>query len=655
MANETMKRGRSQVIWRYTPESIFRYNESGGWCRTTEITLRDSKPLTGALAEALRAMLAFWRAVGLTGFPDPDRQANRYEVGEPHQVWFTVWPIVFTCRSCGMVHYYADIPKLLSVNTTLSCMKCKKQSQLRQVPFAYVHECGRLDSVFIPGGHRGHTIKLINKGSFQESYWLCEDCRIPLRRDARAGLGFRSCECAPKKAKRGLLLEDSRGYYSQTLALVDIEPKAIERWKDNSRFSDLLLAGCLRLPCYRPGDLLDLAAWKPASGDLSPELRAMRHLLISQGMPETQANAIARQAAQQAGADPWAAYQAALTPHRTGACARPWQTIRRTVEYMFVRDEPSSAAIPLDQLIQEANDTRDSAAVTRLTDQKTLAAQLGLTRLQIVQALPILLAGVGYSRYFPAPQAAGDGDQAPQVSLRPFPSKNGKVPIYEARNTTEALLYELDPWRLAAFLSLNLRVPVPDSATATEPALRAWLLDQSAPLAERGESHFSLTTFETEAGLTVHPPSALLFGVIHTMSHVLKATAHRYVGIDGDALAEYLFPAHAAGLLYVSNHVEFTLGGIDSVFRANMSQWLGSARDYANQCSFDPVCSTSGGACLACLYPKFGCAHFNRTLSRSFLFGGTIVGRPEPVIGFWSPAVTAEANKFLAKRTATSS
>lgn len=646
-----MKRGRSQVIWRYTPGATFRYNESGGWCRTTEIALRDTKPLSGALAEALRAALAHWRAVGPTGFPDPDRQNNRYEVGEPYQVWFTVWPLVFTCRGCGMVHYYADLPKLLSVNSTLSCMKCRRQSLLRQVPFAYVHECGRLDTVFIPGGHPRHTIKLVNKGTFQESFWFCEDCKTPLRRNPRDGLGFRACECAPRKAKRGLLLEDSRAYYSQTLALVDIEPQALERWKGNNRFSDLLLAASLKLPCYRPPHLLDLAAWKATSGGLSPELRAMRDLLIKQGMSEAQADTMVGAAAQQAGADPWAAYQKDLQPFRTGACMRDWQSHRRTIEYVFVRDEASSAAIPLDQLIREAQDLGDTPSADRLTEQKTLAAQLGLVRLQIVQALPILLAGIGFSRYFPAPQGTGaDGDQAPQVSLRPFPLNNGKVPIYEARNTTEALLYELDPWRLAAFLAVNLKLPVPDTGAASEPALRAWLLDRTTPLIDRGESHFKLTSFETEAGLTVHPPSALAFGVLHTISHVLKATAHRYVGIDGDALAEYLFPAQAAGLLYVSNHVEFTLGGIDSVFRANMTQWLGSARDYANQCSFDPVCSNSGGACLACLYPKFGCAHFNRTLSRAFLFGGTIIGRPEPVIGFWSPTVTAEANKLLAKR-----
>jgi hypothetical protein len=137
-----------------------------------------------------------------------------------------------------------------------------------------------------------------------------------------------------------------------------------------------------------------------------------------------------------------------------------------------------------------------------------------------------------------------------------------------------------------------------------------------------------------------------MFGLLHSVSHVLKATAHRYVGIDQDYLAEYLFPAHSAGLLYVSSHVEFTLGGIDAVFRANLTQWLGSARDFAGRCSFDPVCARAGGACLACLYPKFGCDHFNRTVSRAFLFGGEVMGLTNPLVGFWTPAV-AEVSEIL--------
>jgi hypothetical protein len=229
------------------------------------------------------------------------------------------------------------------------------------------------------------------------------------------------------------------------------------------------------------------------------------------------------------------------------------------------------------------------------------------------------------------------------VILRHFPLQGDKIPIYVARNKTEALMYQLDPWRLAAFLELNAGLTVPTDAACSEPALRAWLLDHVERLVVEGESHLVLSEFERNAGATVDEPSALAFGVLHTLSHVLKATAHRYVGIDSDSLAEYLFPAHGAGLLYVSSNVQFTLGGIDAVFRSNLTQWLGSARDYAGRCSFDPVCSDSGGACPACLYPKFGCAYFNRTLSRAFLFGGNVKGRQQPLICFWELPVVQKA------------
>src|SRR5687768_7032898 len=129
MANE-MRRGRSQVIWRYTPGATFRYNDSGAWCKTTTVTLRDPKPLEGALASAVASFLRSWNAVSPGRFPDPIRQPNRFAVGEPYQVTYTLFPLVFVCRSCGRVHYYADLAKLASVNDRLACMTCREKDML---------------------------------------------------------------------------------------------------------------------------------------------------------------------------------------------------------------------------------------------------------------------------------------------------------------------------------------------------------------------------------------------------------------------------------------------------------------------------------------------------------------------------------------------
>jgi len=648
---EEMTRGRSQVIWRYAPGATFRYNETGGWCLTSSITLSNPTPLTGALANAVSLALRRWKAVGITGYPDPIISPNKYAVGEPYQVSYCIWPTVFTCRRCGRVHFYKDVDKLRQVNDRLGCSNCKDRDLLKQVPYAYVCECGRIDSVFISSqGHHSHHIELVDRGSFQESYWYCKTCGIPLYRNAKEGLGFRSCQCVPRKAKRGILLEDSRVYYTQSIDLVDIEPKAIEPWQDNNRFSDLLLASVLRVPTYSPSHLHDLARWKPTGPELSPELSAMRAMLLQKGMNNTEVDAMINASAQQAGADPWTAYDSDLAQIRDLVDARDWKESRQTVEYVFVRDEPSATAISLDQLIKEASSRDEHGSAERLQDERELASNLGLINLQIVQSLSILLAGIGYTRYYASPRDT-DEDGATSATLQPYTLQEGKIPIYVARNTTEALMYELDPWRLAAFLSVNKGSAIPEKAISSDVHLAAWLLSQNRRLIQAGESHLLLRAFEGEEGLTVDETSALVFGVLHTISHVLKATAHRYVGIDADSLAEYLFPAHTAGLLYASTHVEFTLGGIDSVFRSNLKQWLGSARDYAANCSFDPVCSQSGGACLACLYPKFGCGYFNRTVSRSFLFGGKVPGYSAELEGFWSSAVGAAAKRLRAKRS----
>jgi hypothetical protein len=516
---------------------------------------------------------------------------------------------------------------------------------LRQVPYAYVCECGRKEPVFI-AKHPDHKIVLHDKGSFEESCWYCEECRQPLQRNPREGLGYRPCQCAPRKAKRGVILQDTRVFYPQTLQLVEVEPTVLDRWRDNPHFAELLRAACIGANAYMPDHILQLSAVKSAGSELhiSDELRVMREKLISVGMDTTQVEAMIRDSVATATGDPWGTYGEELQHYIQLPAGPVLDASRQTIEYVFTRDEPSMAAITLLQMEKEASDFDDTGGAERLADEELLARNLGLVDLGVIESLPLLLAGYGYTRFYSSPQSAeesSDGTtKASTLALRSFPLQTNKVPVYAARNTTEAFGYRLDPYRIAAFLNANQLASAPSECLRSEPALRSWLLNLSAPLLERKESHLILTSWEQDDGLTVDRTSAFLFGLLHTMSHVLKATAYRYVGVDADALAEYLFPAHLAGLLYVSSHVAFTLGGIDSVVRTNLMQWLTAARDYAGQCSFDPVCSHSGGACMACLYPKFGCAYFNRTVSRAFLFGGQVLGHPHTVIGLWDPEVT---------------
>jgi len=645
-----MTRGRSQVIWRYMPESTFRYNGDSGWCRVTDVTMNKTCELKGGLVNALVDKLHYWGALSPTGYPDPRTQSNKYIVGEPYWVRYDIWPTIFMCLECKRMHWYETLTNLKKFNDRLQCRSCSKTDILRQTSFAYICPCGNMETLFVPKcpTNHSHPVCLIDVGGFQDSYWRCQTCNKPIQRGSRDGLGVRACRCG--KTMRGVTLVDPRIYYSQAIAMVDIQPEILAAWAENEKFSTLLLGASLRIPHYKTSDIQNLSRYRSTKGDLTPEMLEMKKMLLSQGMSEDQVDGLIKKSMEKTVSDPWKQYIDDLAICTEYIANQDLSQCRQTIEYVFVRDERSVINISLDNLIYQAELNSNREAQIYYVDIKRLGKSLGLINMSVIQELPILLAGIGYSRYYASP-VDFDGTNN-NTKLRPYKiEENGKIPIYIARNTTEAFMYELDPYRMAVFLEINQAIGVPTNAKVSEHKLRSWLLSISGRLQENGESHLHLLTFEKERGMVVDLTTALMFGVLHTISHTLKATAQQYVGIDQDSLAEYLFPLHMSGLLYASSHVKFTLGGIDAVFRANLPQWLGTVRDFTNSCSFDPVCTQDGGACLACLYTKFGCNYFNRTLSRAFLYGGKIKGLSQEIVGFWSHRVTEEVEKLRKEAT----
>lgn len=643
-----MTRGRSQVIWRYMINAIFRYNDDNAWCIVKDVRMSDKLPLDGVLANALFSKLTYWRAISDTGFPNPMTQSNKYIVGEPHWIHYDLWPTVFRCRKCNRMQWYQNPTNLKQRNDLLRCRNCGQENDiLVQTPFAYVCECGNIETIFVPRcpNNDKHSVVLVDRRSFQDSYWYCQDCNIRISSNARSGLGIRACQCG--KTMRGVILIDPRIYYSQTMTIVDIQPKILEIWNENENFNSLLLGAAFQIPCYKKSDIHNLSKYKAPSGENSPEIIAIRDVLKDQGLSPEQIDDIISKSIAKSSDNPWNQYKNELSECSDYIDSFEASENRQTIEYVFVKDEPSVVNISLNDLIKEAQNVGDDNSVKQFQNDQILANSLGLTNVSVVQELPLLLAGIGYTRYYASP-IDYDGNLN-DTQLRPYKfDSDGKIPIYVAKNKTEGLFYELDPWRIASFLDINNIVNTPDTVKKSQYLLKAWLHSITSKLTDDGESHLKLMHFEEEQGKIVDKPSAIIFGLLHSVSHILMVTAHQYVGIDKDALAEYLFPAYSSGIVYASSHVEFTLGGIDAVFRSSLEQWLGTAKEFANNCSFDPVCSDDGGACMACLYTKFGCNYFNRSLSRAYLFGGSINGFDNNIIGFWSKDVT-DATKLLKK------
>ena len=107
-----------------------------------------------------------------------------------------------------------------------------------------------------------------------------------------------------------------------------------------------------------------------------------------------------------------------------------------------------------------------------------------------------------------------------------------------------------------------------------------------------------------------------------------------------DSISELIFPETCSVFLYPTTSEGVTLGSISGMFETELQIFLEDALKDNEVCTFDPVCSTTqNGACVACTYlSEVNCTHFNKDLSRSYLYGGTIKINDDEIVikkGFW--------------------
>ena len=529
MILEPMRRGRSRVIWRYTPEASYRYSDGGPWCKTAEINYSNKTSLDAPLAQAIASALDRWGALEQRLYPDPMKQTSRFVCGEPGSAFLTLWPLVFQCLSCRTVHYYKNLENLRASNPTLRCRECQALGRLRQIPYVFVCVCGRIETPFVPKckSEPKHSVELVDRKAFRESFWRCKACNSNLSPGKNTGLGFRLCQCG--KAMRGLRLDDPQCYYAQTLNIVSIESKALDLWRSNPRF-DLFLAGAaLELPSHERSHINDLAS-PGDSGDGGTRVMetAIRMTLAKRGLSKAEIDQTLGEIVAASGGDTWNAYEKDIARFEDTYLACSFSGSRQAIEYVFVRDDRSCAPLALEELSQYAFDNGDQQSYVRYQREIALSRELGVRRMELIQELPLTLAAYGYTRFLSDPQATTKDakSQESRATLRSFDPVDDKIPIYTARNTTEAFFFELDPAVVAAFVCLNAHMPLPNIARNDVPAWKAWILHNCSQLLTIGEAHFILTEWERVRGRQIDIAPALAFGALHSLAHAFKNTAH---------------------------------------------------------------------------------------------------------------------------------
>ena len=114
-------------------------------------------------------------------------------------------------------------------------------------------------------------------------------------------------------------------------------------------------------------------------------------------------------------------------------------------------------------------------------------------------------------------------------------------------------------------------------------------------------------------------------------------TISKFCGIDKSSLSEMIFLNTCSIFIYSKSNQGAVLGALTDMFKMNLHKVINSVYSDNNTCIFDPLCmNTSNGSCCACSFiDEVACEHFNKDLSRKYLYGYSTIGSDDYYENFW--------------------
>jgi hypothetical protein len=244
------------------------------------------------------------------------------------------------------------------------------------------------------------------------------------------------------------------------------------------------------------------------------------------------------------------------------------------------------------------------------------ARRAGLASVVLAADFPITTASFGYSRADYQPNAC---------RLNPFPADpdyGGKFPIFVDVVQADAILLRLDHAAVIRWLSENGFSPTMPRGEDSSLAARAHFVR----LLDGVSLRQSIPNNQAEA--------RLVFGLLHTFSHLAVRRAALLCGLEATSLSEYVLPRTLTCAIYCNHRFGATIGALSALFEQSLAQWLTEVRS-SRRCVYDPVCIDRGGNCHACVHlAETSCRFFNLNLGRPFLFGGRDPFAGEIRVGF---------------------
>lgn len=252
-----------------------------------------------------------------------------------------------------------------------------------------------------------------------------------------------------------------------------------------------------------------------------------------------------------------------------------------------------------------------------------LLKKIKISSIQISEQVQIVNYAYGYTRLKSCPDGNEDSTK---LKLRGF---NGKV--FTTILDTEGILVQLDLIAIFNWLKENDFISNDIIVNNLQEA-KKWFIENI---------HLdSITHFSTISGSNENKVTKIVYSLIHTIAHLMIISAGKHSGLSRDSISEIIFANACSFFIYPTSSEGVTLGSISGMFETDLKLFLEDTLKENEICTFDPICKTTqNGACVACTYlSEVNCTHFNKDLSRSYLYGGTIkINDVEIVVkkGFW--------------------
>lgn len=607
-----MKINKNQALYRALPHCWTTYSDSkkSDYKYACEVRFWNTKRVTGIneemiINDILRKVVSFNLAGGKVSEELSEENIQKIEFVEPSMnegiadIVCSINPKTFYCQSCGQVQVKTRATE------APQCAKCRKK--MNQLQMVYVCECGFADGVKPnEGGLFYHSKDQNNQYKFftinnqkREMIKQCPFCNKIL---------------TPKNAT------DSRIFYSQSGNIVNLYNKnyaeAIKKYKNDA-------------------ELLMLAKWFNLinDSDFNNALDDQKNFFekkaktVDDPLVVNLANGLHK------------------TPEEIVSILNSQENVLNIDFYrskinnnlplsLFTEDEMqliTSSLLEFDTLkYPKSKITLDEAIIkaknmNHLFDDNEineLCDIIGIKNIQISEAVQIVNYAYGYTRLRSCPDGS---DATNSLTLRGFKNK-----VFTTILDTEGILCEIDMKKIFDWLKENDIISDVDIID-DEIIFKKWFIENI----KLG----TITHFSTISG-NENKVTKIVYSLLHTISHMMIISCGKHSGLSRDSFSELIFPNTCSLFIYPTSSEGVTLGSISGMFETDLNLFLEDTLRDNEICTFDPICSNNqNGACVACAYlNEVNCTHFNKDLSRSYLYGGTIKINDEVIFikkGFW--------------------